>query len=179
MRGSITNKKSKQRETAVSKAYLAHQTALRAFVSKMVSSPADVDDVIQEAFLRAFNAEKAKEIEKPKSFLFTIARNIVLSNVTSKSSKLTDHVADFDVLGVITEHDMVVGEAQAQETFGLYCRAVESLPPQARQVFLMRKVYGLSHKEISQRLDIAVSTVEKHLAKGVKTCAVYLREHGG
>ena len=174
-----TNKTSKKRETAVSNAFFAHQTALRAFVSKMVSTPADVDDVTQEAFLRAFNAEKAKAIEQPKSFLFTIARNIVLSNITRKSSKLTDHVADFDVLGVITEHDAVIGEAQAQETFGLYCLAVESLPPQARQVFLMRKVYGLSHKEIAQRLEIAVSTVEKHLAKGVKACAVYLREHGG
>ena len=178
MRGSITNKKSKQRETAVSKAYLAHQTALRSFVSKMVSSPADVDDVTQEAFLRAFNAEKAKEIEQPKSFLFTIARNIVLSNITRKSSKLTDHVADFDLLGGFTEDDVVFGETLAQETFGLYCRAVGSLPPQARQVFLLRKVYGLSHKGIGQRLSIAVSTVEKHLAKGVKACAVYLREHG-
>ena len=174
-----TNKTSKRRETAVSNAFLAHQTALRAFVSKMVSTPADVDDVTQEAFLRAFNAEKAKEIEQPKSFLFTIARNIVLSDITRKSSKLTNHVADFDALGVITEHDVVVGEAQAHETFGLYCRAVGSLPPQARRVFLMRKVYGLSHKEIAQRLEIAVSTVEKHLAKGVKACAVYLREHGG
>lgn len=55
----MTNKTSKQRETAVSKAFLAHQTALRAFVSKMVSTPEDVDDVTQEAFLRAFKMSAA------------------------------------------------------------------------------------------------------------------------
>jgi len=42
----------------------------------------------------------------------------------------------------------------------------------------MRKVHGLSHKEISERLNISVSTVEKHVASGLLRCSVYLRESG-
>lgn len=167
-----------KRRSTVSEAFSAHQSALRAFVSRMVSTPADVDDITQEAFLRAFNAEKAREIEQPKSFLFTIAKNIVLSNFNKKSNKLTDHVADLDDLGVVTDKGSVESEVEAEETIGLYCHAVEALPLQCRRVFLMRKVYGLPHKEIAQRLGISVSTVEKHLAKGVKTCATYLRDQG-
>ena len=164
-------------DSPVSLAFQQHQSALRAFVSKMVSVSADIDDVTQEAFLRAFNAEKSKEIEHPKSFLFTIARNIVLSNISKKSHALTDQIADMDALGVIREEDGVQQEVEAEETFGLYCRAVESLPLQCRRVFILRKIYGLSHKDIGQRLGIAVSTVEKHLVKGVKETNVYLRRY--
>lgn len=125
--------------------------------------------------MRAFNAEKTKEIQQPKSFLFKIARNVVLSNFARKSNRLTDSIADFDALGVIEERD-VSDEVEAEETFAQYCGAIATLPQQCRRVFLMRKVYGLSHKEIAQRLDLSVSTVEKHLVKGVRRCSDYLRE---
>ena len=122
------------------------------------------------------DGEKSKDIDQPKSFLFTIARNIVLSELGKRSSKLTDNIADFDELEVLLGEDQVIAEIEAKESFGLYCRAVESLPPKCRKVFLMRKVYGLTHKEIAQRMGIAISTVEKHLAKGVLVCGTYLRE---
>jgi len=64
----------------------------------------------------------------------------------------------------------------ARETLGIHCEAVAGLPPQCRRVYLMRKVYGMSHKEIAGQLGIAVSTVEKHLIKGVKLCDRYVRE---
>lgn len=169
-------KKSDIRHSAVSDAFKKHQSALRAFVSRMVSAPADIDDVTQETFLRAFNAEKSKDIDQPKSFLFTIARNIVLSEISKKSNKLTDHIEDLEEIEVLFGEDQVKAEVEAEETFGLYCRAVDSLPAQCRRVFLLRKVYGLSGKAIAQRLGIAVSTVEKHLAKGVSACNAYLRK---
>ena len=51
---------------------------------------------------------------------------------------------------------------------------VRSLPMECRQVFTLRKVYGLSQKEIATELDISENTVEQHLAKGVRLCSAAL-----
>ncbi len=159
----------------VSEAYESHRSALRAFVARFVQQGADVDDVTQEAFLRAFNAEKAKAIEHPKALLFTIAKNLVLSDFSRKANRLTDYIADIDALGVIQGDSDVESEVQGQEALGAFCEAVALLPVQCRRVYLMRKVYGLSYKEIAARLDISVSTVEKHLVKGLKLCSAHMR----
>ena len=67
---------------------------------------------------------------------------------------------------------------EGQTKLAVFCEAVASLPPQCRRAFLMRKVHGLSHKEISKQLGIAISTVEKHQAIGLKRCSEYMRNKG-
>lgn len=62
----------------------------------------------------------------------------------------------------------------AQRDFEGFCRAAAALPPQCRQVLVLRKVYGLSQREVAVHLDISVSTVEKHLAKALVRCGGYL-----
>lgn len=160
-------------ESGVAAAFREHESALRAFVSRLVASRDDVDDVTQEAFLRAFNAEKARRVRRPRSFLFTIARNLVLSDFARKSNRLTETMADLDDLTVLDD-GQVEAEIEAEESFAAYCRAVSRLPVQCRRVFLLRKVYALTHREIASRLGITVSTVEKHLVKGVRECGEYL-----
>jgi RNA polymerase sigma factor (sigma-70 family) len=56
----------------------------------------------------------------------------------------------------------------AQQKLGIYCEAVASLPTQCRRVVIMKKVYAMQNKEIARRLDLSVSTVEKHLTKGIR-----------
>ena len=53
------------------------------------------------------------------------------------------------------------------------------LTPQVRRVYLMRKVYGMSHKEISATMGIARSTVEKHLTTGIMACERYVNKRTG
>ena len=52
--------------------------------------------------------------------------------------------------------------------------AVARLPTRCRQVFTLRKVYGLSQKEIAAELNISENTVEQHLAKGMRLCSAAL-----
>ena len=50
------------------------------------------------------------------------------------------------------------------------------LPVQARRVFVLKKVYGYSQREIADELGLAQSTVEKHVALAVRRCAEYMSE---
>ena len=168
----------KEPSSDVSQAFESNRSALRAFVARFVSQGADVDDVTQEAFLRAFNAEKNKAIEHPKALLFTIAKNLVLSDFSKKANRLTDYMSNIDELAVRGNENAVESEICGQEALGEFCEAVASLPVQCRRVYLLRKVYGLSHKEIATHLALSVSTVEKHLVKGLKHCSAYLGQQG-
>ncbi len=162
------------------KAYLGHSAALKRLLGKYLSRPEDVDDVAQGAFLRAFAAESRQEIKAPKSFLFTTARNLALSELTKKANRTSDALADFEGTAVLHDEKQLPADQtlEGREKLALFSEAVGHLPPQCRRVFLMRKIDGLPIKEIAVRLGITVSSVEKHLATGLLKCSDYLAERG-
>lgn len=176
----MTNKKIHKKAksyTPVWQAFELHQAALRRFISRFVQRNQDIDDVAQEAFMRAFRAEKTKPIEQPKSFLFRIAHNVAITELTKKSHQIMDYMADIDESAVTWVDNSAEEQVMAEQQIGLHCEAVAQLPTQCRRVFLMRKVHGMSHREIAHQLGIAISTVEKHMSKGMRDCANYMQEH--
>ena len=67
----------------------------------------------------------------------------------------------------------------AQQKLGFHCAAVASLPPKCRKVYLLRKVYGMSYKDIAATLQISDSTVEAHISKGYARCDEYVARRMG
>lgn len=159
--------------------FLHHRTSLRRFLSRYLLSTQDVEDIAQEAFLRAFEAEKKRVIDEPRAFLFRIAQNLVMSEFNRKSRKITDYIEDYEGSDVLLDVSTLEDNVMAQQKLGIYCEAVASLPLQCRRVFLLKKVYGMSHNEIAAHLGIAVSTIEKHLAKGIRQCSRVVAERYG
>ena len=139
-------------------------------------STSDIEDIAQEAFLRAYAVERSRPIEQPKSFLFRIAKHVALSQLSRKSRQITDYIEDFSDPEVIQSEISAEDEISARQVLALHCEAVAELTTQCRHVYLLRKVHGFSHKEIAKQLGIAVSTVEKHLMKAVEQCDRYVRE---
>ena len=166
----------RETSTPVYDAYTRHGSSLKRFISRFMRSPSDIEDIAQEAFLRAYTVERSRPIEQPKSFLFRIAKHLALSQLTRKSHQVTEYIEDSTDPGVIQLESSAEEEISAQQIFRMHCEAVEELSPQCREVYLLRKVQGFSHKEIAAELGIAVSTVEKHLMKAVEQCDRYVRE---
>jgi RNA polymerase sigma-70 factor (ECF subfamily) len=157
-------------------AFQLHRLSLKRFIGRYLNNAQDIEDVSQEAFLRAFKAEKTTKVLQPKSFLFRIAKNVAISQLRSKSRQITDYIEDQPSGDVLISEWSTEDEVMAQQKLGIHCEAVAALPPKCRRVYLMRKVYGMPHKEIAERLGIATSTVEKHLLKGVEACDRFIRE---
>jgi RNA polymerase sigma-70 factor (ECF subfamily) len=57
-------------------------------------------------------------------------------------------------------------------------RAIQSLPKRCRQVFTLRIAYGLSQKQIAEKLGITENTVEKQMGKGIRRCTEFFADHG-
>ncbi len=165
--------------SAVSAAFLENLAFLERFLARFFSDRRDIEDVAQEAYLRAYVAEQQKDIEQPKAYLFRIAKNLALTKLTKKSEKITDYLEESGAHMVIEFAASVDSEVEAQEALGLYCEAVAALPEKCRQVFLLRKVHGLAHKEIAKRMSLSVSSVEKYLLRGILECKAFVQEREG
>jgi RNA polymerase sigma-70 factor (ECF subfamily) len=165
-------------QSAVSSAWLEHQTFLRRFLRRLLASPDDIDDVVQETFLRAYAAEQGSQIHTPRAFLFRIARNLALKELGKQSRLITSYIADLGATEVVTERTCVEDQVAERERLAIFCSAAAALPMQCRRAFLLRKVYGLSQQEIAHELNISVSTVEKHLATGLVKCNAYMKARG-
>jgi RNA polymerase sigma factor (sigma-70 family) len=156
-------------------AFLECRAMLSRTVGKIVR-PHDIEDILQETYLRSFEAVGKRAIQHPRSFMFKTARNIALNHATRAGQRLTDHVADFSSLNVSLETGAIEAEVENRQRFLLFCRAVRDLPLQCRRVFLLKKVYGFSQKEIAAYLGLSESTVEKHIAKGLYMCTQYMAD---
>jgi RNA polymerase sigma-70 factor (ECF subfamily) len=167
----------------ISEIFLECQHSLRGFVAGFFSQPHEIEDVLQEVFLRAFAAERKRSVSAPKAYLFTIARNLSLKRLSNKFHKsapipMTDvGGSEGSVLGPVSSDTAVEDKVDEQKQLAAFCKVIVTFPPQCRRVFLMRKVLGYSHKEIANELGIAVSTVEKHVAAGLLLCRRHMRRN--
>lgn len=165
--------------SAVSAAFLENNTFLKKFLTRFFSEQQDIEDVAQEAYLRAYIAEQSTDIEQPKAYLFRTAKNIALTKLTKKSRQITTYIEDLDDSVVIGSETATEDEVEAEQTLGIYCEAVAALPDKCRQVYLLRKVHGFSHKEIAERMSLSISSVEKYLLKGILACRAFVEDREG
>lgn len=161
-------------------AFLENETALKRFLGRILPIAADVEDIAQEAFLRAFVASSTETVRMPKAFLFRIARNLAINERSRMWNTTTTLVGDSSELDGLGTDDDVSSEDRldSNRKMLLLSEAISLLPTKCRQVFLLRKVHELSHKDIADQMGISVSTVEKHIAMGLVRCSKYMSEHG-
>ena len=163
----------RETESKIAATYLERGGFLKRFLARFLPAE-DVDDVAQEAYLRAWLAEQRTPIEHPTAFLFRVARNLAITSLTRKSKQIAAYIEEAGGQAAASSVPGVDQEIEAQQCIGLYCEAIALLPVKCRQVFLLRKVHGLSHKEIARRMGLSVSSIEKHLRNGVLACQDYV-----
>ncbi len=150
--------------------FFSIQTALRRSLGRIVSSSHDIDDVVQETYLRAVANNTSNSIKDAEGYLFRTSRNIALNEKARLYHQLEVSlpVEEVDQLTVLINDKPVERYVERKQQFAEYCMAVSDLPIQCRRVFVLRKVYGCSQKEIAKELGISLSTVETHITKGMQ-----------
>ena len=157
---------------------LSHRAALQKYLHNFTAGAEDVEDLVQEAYVRVCALSPTQVVESPRALLFRIARNLAVDRARQRLTHATDDVADFEPLNVSSQEAEPDEQVDLRRRFESFCAAVDSLPPLCRRVFVLRKVYQLSHAEIAQVLGLSHSTIEKHVAKGLVRCRDRLRSLG-
>ncbi len=155
-----------------------HRQAAMRYLRRFGLGPQDGEDLLQEALLRMYALPDAGSVQSPRAMLFSIVHNLAVERHRRASTQATDAVAEIDALGVFSSEAGPEQQADASHRFGRFSAIVSDLPPVCRRAFVLRKIYGLSPEEIAQVLGCTVSTIEKHVAKGMVRCRDRMMELG-
>lgn len=153
-------------------AFLRYRESLRRYVARLVMRPEDVEDILQDTFLSVHNLKDAQDVRSPKFYLFAVARRTAYRELKRQSARVAESIEEAIEKGAEPAADETPVDAafEAREYFEILTDVVSDFPPQCRRVFILRKVFGYSHKEISAMMGISTSTVEKYLARAMMRC---------
>ena len=158
-----------------------HEAILRSWLRGQFPSLPDVDDLIQETYARVLrmHSRDPARVYGVKSLLFTTARNLALDCLRRGQIVKLDAWPDSDGNSDLAEDLPGTAEVVSRrQELDLLTDAIQALPERCRQVLTLRKIYGLSQKEIAEQLGIAEHTVEAHVGAGVRKCTQYFARLG-
>ena len=153
--------------------YRATLTPLRRYLTRFLGDANEAQDIAHDAYLRVYPKDGKAPPDNPQAFLYTTARNLAINRLKRRK------IAPFNLQEAHADTAPsplpgVVQQVMARQEFGQLEAAIAELPPGCRAVLLLRKVELLSHQEISTRLGIAISTVEKQHARALRLLRVAL-----
>lgn len=149
-------------------AVLPYAANYRAYARKLTHDEADAEDLVQEAYAKVLGVAEWRRLEAPERFVMTIIRNLAFERF--RRAKVVGirqiGVLEMDSLPDPTPDAYAI--TSARQELDRVLAAMDRLPEQCRKVLTLRKMHGLSPGQIAVRLNLSVSTVEKHLAKGLR-----------
>lgn len=147
---------------------LPHEARLRNWLRS--AFPAiDVDDVVQEAYCRIATLERVSHINDPRQYFFKTARNIVLEQL--RRDRIVSIEAATGLAELEQAAEVECGNPERLTSDRRMLARVEqliaTLPERGRQIFRMRKIDGLSQRDISTRLGVSESVVENEVSRSL------------
>jgi RNA polymerase sigma-70 factor (ECF subfamily) len=155
-----------------------HEQMLRAYLRGNFPAVRDVDDVVQESFLRLWRTRASEPIRCAKAFLFLAARRVALNLLRKQRNAPFVAYGESAVSRVLDDKPDACEAAIVQERIDLLADALMTLPPRCRQAVVMHKIQGLTQREVASQLGISERTVESHVRTGVARCLAHLRTRG-
>lgn len=155
-----------------------HGAQLKSYLRGSFPSVGDVDDVVQESYLRIWQARAAQPILSAKAFLFKVARHVALDLVRRERVSPVRAVPDLAGLSVFSEGPGIADTACLREEIALLAEALDALPPRCREIIMLRKFQHLSQKEVAEKLGITEGTVQEQVYRGVCRCEKILIDRG-
>ena len=149
--------------------YLANRESIRRFLAARVGIAHEADDLLQELFLKISRFEPAEEVRDPVSYLFRTAMNLAHDRRRERQRAVSREASWADARHVTVGAETVDETPSAEAAYGARQRlaavhkALEEVSVQCRRVFVLHKLEGLSHQQVSVKLGISRSTVEKHM----------------
>jgi len=147
---------------------LPHLAAAYNLARWLVHNDHDAEDLVQEAFLRAFKSFGGYYGGNSRSWLLTIVRNTCYTwlqnnRVLHVTESIDDHV---DELGLdFADPEMLLVQSVDAH---IVRQALAELPVEFREVMVLREMEGFSYKEIADVVDLPIGTVMSRLARGLK-----------
>jgi RNA polymerase sigma-70 factor (ECF subfamily) len=147
-----------------------YQSRILKLIARFVRNPADVQDVAQEAFIKAYRALPNFRGESAfYTWLYRIAINTAKNHLVAAGRKTPSYAVDvqevekYDASEWLKEYATPERELLADEIQVTVNNALEGLPPDLREAITLREIEGLSYEDIAQVMDCPIGTVRSRI----------------
>jgi RNA polymerase sigma-70 factor (ECF subfamily) len=148
---------------------LPHEAWIRRVVARLAgAADLDVDDVIQETYATLVRLRTAEAIEDPRSYGLRVAKSICLRQIRRAKIVSIEKVANLDALEAAADAPSPEQHALGRSELLRVKDAIEAMPEPVRRAFWLRRVEGLSQREVAAALGLSENTVEKQISRGIR-----------
>jgi len=148
---------------------LPHEHVLTGHLTRVWKNRAEVPDLRHDIYIRVYESAARAIPASPKSFLFATAKNYLTDKRRRERIVSIDYTPDFDALNVLSDELTPERRLTARQELRHLSDALDRLTDKCRTVIWLRRVEGLSQREVAQRLGIAETAVESQVARGMRT----------
>lgn len=149
--------------------YRLYYPRLYSFSKGFLKVEDDIDDILQDVFVKIWlNRRKIDNVKTFNSWIFTIAKNTILSYFREKT-----RYNEFEIrLQHLATTELVLNsEIEYYDLKKQTDKIIDDLPEKRKKIFLLSREEGMSYKEISEKMGISIKTVEDHMLHALR----YLR----
>lgn len=147
---------------------LPHEGAVRAWLRRAFKDRAEIDDVIQEAYCRLSTLADVSHITNARAYLFSTARNIVLEQMRRARVVRLDTLTEIETANIVDEEPSPERITAGRRELARVKALMDALPVRCRTILQLRKIHGLSQREIALRLGVSENVVENDAARGLR-----------
>ncbi|MEI9996716.1 MAG: sigma-70 family RNA polymerase sigma factor [Rhizomicrobium sp.] len=144
------------------------EPALRAWLRRRGLSDFDVDDLVQETYAKFITLDSVDAIRDPKSYAFQVAHSIFVSRIRRARIVPIQASADLSEMSIPAHDGTPEDILEARDELLELAGALASLPTRCRTAFLLRRVDGLSQRQVAQHLGISEKTVENYMTQAIR-----------
>lgn len=148
--------------------------ALLSYIRRNLPRGHDASDIRQEVYARVLGGVRSGLPANAGGYLFVAARNHLINLVRHAQVVSVETVADLESLPQAIDLQAAERQLSARDELRRAFAALEQLPPRCREVVQLRKLDGLSTREVAEQMGIGIHTVEKQLTLGMRAIADYL-----
>jgi RNA polymerase sigma factor (sigma-70 family) len=155
-----------------------YEAKLRSYLRHRFPTIGDVDDIVQETYARLIRERQAGKVFEPRSYLFPVARNVAIDIFRRSRTVAIGGLGEMAGLGVLEDKPDAAESAALDQERELLFEAISLLPARCREIFSLRRLQGLSHREIAQRMGISENTVDAQLCNAIFRCRQFFVSRG-
>jgi RNA polymerase sigma factor (sigma-70 family) len=142
-----------------------YRVPLIRYFAKRIREAYDVDDLVQEVFIRLVRQATIESVEQIDSYVFQTAANVIRDRArrhAARHHRQHDELSESDLpTNDLSPERVLLGTEQLARAVA----ALEELPENTRRVFVLRRYEGMRHEQIAAHLGMSVSGVRFHMEK--------------
>ncbi len=144
------------------------EPALMRFLRRNWRDEGEIADLRQDLYARLYESGREALPSQTRPFVFAAARNLLINRARRARIISIEVVADLEALNVAIDSVTPERNVTARDELRRLQAGLDRLPPRCREVVVMRRIDGLSQREVAARMGVGEDTVEKQMLYGMR-----------